>query len=104
MVVKWAIWKYPLRLEENVQAVYMPYYANVLSVQLQQGKIALYVQVAINMETGDPFIDKEFKQFQILATGQEIEGQSYADLRYIGTVQLENGMTFHIHEVRGSGS
>lgn len=80
------IWKYILELKD-IQDVKMPFGANVLNAQLQDGKITLWAKV-------QSFNSPEPRRFIINGTGHELNDEG--DI-YIGTVQ-QLPFVWHIFE------
>lgn len=80
--------KYALALEDN-QIIEMPENANILTVQMQNGKPHLWATINIK----ERLVKRKFK---IIGTGQEFDEHG---LRYIGTFQLYAGdLIFHLFE------
>ena len=83
------IWKYPLSPRE-VQDLSMPDGAEILTVQTQKEQVCLWAKV-------DPQAPKVIRTFGVFGTGWEIV--TTASMRYIGTVQLEDGdFVYHVFE------
>lgn len=86
------IWKYPLEFAGYVQTFEMPVGAEVLTAQVQHGRICLWALVE------DKLPAVYDRNFIILGTGHENREQG--ELKYVATVQMENGsLIFHIFEL-----
>lgn len=72
----------------KTQSIWMPGYANVLDVQLQDGKPVLWALV-------DPTIPNEERRFQLVWTDEEMSNLEYAG--YISTFQA-GSMVWHLFE------
>lgn len=81
------IWKYKLRIEE-FQEIKMPYGAEILTVQIQDGAPHVWAMVDTN-EPGDR------RHIETVATGDKL---SDGPRKYIGTYQLETGLVLHAYE------
>lgn len=83
------IWKYQLEIIDS-QMIPMPYGAEMLSVQLQNGYPCLWVLV----ETKNRKVPIWIHTYEI---GHEI--QDHINLEYISTYQIiEKGLVFHVFE------
>ena len=74
------IWKFNLRIDDDIQTISMPEGAQILSVGLQQGKPMIWAEV-------DSEADNESRRFWILGTGQPITKTIFAR-EFIGTFQI----------------
>lgn len=80
------VYKYELIITDGVQKIAMPGEAKVLHLETPtHGVIWLWALV-------DPAVEYEHRQFQIFATGAEVQGQ------YIGTV-TPFPLVWHVWEV-----
>ena len=87
--MKRVIYKYPVEFAD-VQKIYLPIGAQILSVQVQDGKP--YIWACIN-----PEVEIEPRQFRLYGTGQDIEGELV--LKFVGTFQLLGGrLVYHLFE------
>lgn len=87
------IWKYELETLD-LFGLDMPCGAEVLTVQMQNGKPCLWVLV-------DPSKYKENRTFAIHGTGHGVSNAE--NKKYIGTYQLMGGeLVFHLFELRDS--
>ena len=81
------IWKYELKIND-VQEIDIPNHANILDVQVQNGKPCIWARVNS---------DHPLRRTTIhtIATGQEFE---YSNMgAYLGSYQLNNGeLVFHV--------
>ncbi len=84
------IYKYPLKLTAS-QTVFLPYCAEILSVQMQGGLLTLWAEVS-SEAYGDPVQ----RQILICPTG-ESEGD-IDQCRHISTV-LDGTLVWHVFEV-----
>ncbi|HID92537.1 MAG TPA: hypothetical protein EYP60_00440 [bacterium (Candidatus Stahlbacteria)] len=82
------IFKYKLKLVDQ-QKVVLPAQYQMLSVQEQDGKLVLWAMVPMN--TPDTST-----QIRIIGTGNLIEGDPLLD--FIDTVQMPNGLVWHVFE------
>ena len=82
------IWKYTISPKESLA---MPKGAEVLTVQTQNGDICLWALV-------DPQNKLEERYFEVYGTGHDIYCDMGIERKYIGTVQLNNGLVFHVFE------
>jgi len=84
------IFKYELEATD-VQTVSMPFAAEILSAQVQHGRIRIWAKV-------DPTRDCEGRTIVIAGTGHEIN-EPGGRLVFIDTVQLHGGsLVFHVFE------
>lgn len=84
------IWKYELKTTD-VQQVYMPIGAEILTVQTQLERPCLWALV-------DPQAEKETRGIMIYGTGHPVPTEPYPH-KYIGTYQLSDGsLVFHVFE------
>jgi len=81
------VWKYVLSLavEQHVQ---MPRDAEILSVQLQHGRITMWVRCLPDEK------DTVFRQILMSGTGQ-LDAPDF-DYEHIGTVQTPDGYVWHL--------
>ncbi len=92
VMATYRIFKYPVSLTDDV-VVEMPESAEVLGVQVQQGKAVMWALV-------DPDASAIARRFRLVGTGHPINGQERYQLRYVGTFQLAEGsLVFHLFEV-----
>lgn len=81
------IYKYQLEVTDE-QVIKMPAYAEILTVQIQDGIPCIWVAV------NTVFADRDYK-IRTIGTGNPIEKEFKG--RYIGTYQLQNGsLVFHV--------
>jgi hypothetical protein len=84
------VYKYEVPLADDF-AIEMPMGAQILSFQVQNGGPVLWALV-------DPDARHMKRHFRLAGTGHKID-QAPADLRFIGTVQLQGGaLVFHLFE------
>jgi hypothetical protein len=82
------IYKYPILVVDE-QTVIMPFGAEILTVQMQNGQPCLWALV----DTSNPINQRHI---QVRGTGHDCSDAG----RYIGTFQMENGeLVFHVFEV-----
>jgi hypothetical protein len=86
------IWKYTLN-QPDVNKIEMPKGAEILSVQLQDGKICLWALL-------DPEAEKEIRSFGLIGTGNFIKQE---ESQYIATLQFEKifahfNQVYHLFE------
>lgn len=79
------IHKYTLGVTDT-QVILMPINAEIVSIQNQNDTITLWAIVDTNTNI-------EQVTFSIYGTGHPITGM---DERYIGTVQMDNGLVWHV--------
>jgi len=85
------IWKYEMGITVK-QKLEMPVNAEILTVQIQEGKPCLWALV-------DPNEKKEIRTFETFGTGSPIYCDMEIDRKYIGTCQLYDGsLILHIFE------
>jgi hypothetical protein len=82
------IWKYEFKGGSMMWE--MPRSAEILAVQYQREVLCLWARV-------DPNKPTESRWFQVYGTGHEIE--SGPALRYVGTVQQNSLLVWHVFEV-----
>lgn len=83
------IWKYPLS-SDDIQTIYMPEGARMLSVQLQHGTPQLWALC-------DECADKKQRRVAIYGTGCLIPNEPG---RYIDTFQINSGeLVFHVFDI-----
>jgi hypothetical protein len=83
------VWKYRLVWEE-IQKITMPYGAEILCIQLQDGIPTAWVRVDEDSEPSE-------RTIAVVGTGHAAPG--YAEARYIDTVQ-KDGFVWHFFEPR----
>lgn len=84
-----SIWKFNFQIEDNFQ-IEMPKGAEILSVQSQNDKPALWAICDIHAE-------KEKRNFSIIGTGHRM---NMDDKKYIGTFQMTEGiLVWHLFEI-----
>lgn len=85
------IWKFDLETLD-IQGVLMPKYAEILTVQRQQGNLCMWALV-------DPKEEKEPRFFEIFGTGHPIKPNTNVSMSYIDTYQERDGLLiFHLFE------
>ena len=88
---KQIIWKFNLNILATSQTIRMPIGAEILTVQIQDGKPCLWAEV-----DGDGKVLTEPRFIQVYETGQAMIGMSW-DRKYIATIQI--GQTvYHVFE------
>ena len=88
------IYKYELEVTDS-QEISLPPSASILSAQVQQGKVCLWVR----LYPAELYL-ADAREIRIYGTGHPIEPT--LNLRFIDTVQLANGsLVFHVFEVLG---
>ena len=76
---------------EELNEIRLPADAEILTVQNQRNKICMWVKL-------DKSSQRVVRKFSVLGTGWDIV--SKYKLKYIGTVQLEDGLlVFHVFEL-----
>lgn len=86
------IYKYELELSDS-QTIYMPKGAEILTVQVQDGRPVIWVLVAPSKGRA-----KEERMIETFGTGNPIESENI-ERRYIGTYQMMGGsLIFHVFE------
>lgn len=84
------IYKYLVEIQDE-QTIYLPIGAQILSVQVQNGKPYIWACVRLDVEI-------EARRFRLYGTGHNIEGENV--LKYLGTFQLLGGrLVYHLFEV-----
>ena len=83
------IYKYPLKMQA-LQNVVLPKQADVLTVAYRYDKLVLWAMVNPDAAL------KEHRGIEILCTGQPLTDR---ERTYISTVQVMNGMVYHIFEI-----
>jgi hypothetical protein len=83
-----SIWKFGLELTE-VQTIYMPEGADILSVQNQNGSLCIWALLS-------PTAPKVGRHFKVIGTGHKIE--TLADHKWIATV-IQDQFVWHIFEI-----
>lgn len=85
------IYKYELQIVDD-QLIDLPLYAELLTVQMQNGRPRLWAVVDTELKT-------EKRYIRIHGTGHSIS--SVGVLKYISTFQMEGGsLIFHVFEVK----
>lgn len=85
------IWKYPLE-PRDVQTIQMPKRAQILTVQNQREQICLWAVV----DPGEPL---RLGKIRILGTGHTHSPEFFDHLRYIGSIQQDEGrLVWHVFE------
>jgi hypothetical protein len=90
-----AVYKYPVEVVD-VFTMRMPKGAELLCVQVQNGRPYLWARVVI--DAGHPSTERSFR---LAGTGHLIEGRmpSDSDGDYVGTFQLRDGaLVFHVFD------
>lgn len=83
------VYKYPVEICD-VQTIHLPVGAQIISVQVQNGKP--YIWACIN-----PSVEIEPRLFRLYGTGHNIEGTNV--LKFVGTFQLLGGrLVYHLFE------
>lgn len=82
------IYKYPI--ERNSESLSMPKGARILSCQIQNGTPTIWALV-------DPDESPELRMIEVYGTGHSINAGA-SQMVFIGTVQMNNGLVFHIFE------
>ena len=82
------IYKYKLAIEDN-PVIAMPVGAKTISAGGQNGELVIWAEVDLPGENRDRY-------FVILGTGMEIPCRP---IRFINTVQMKNGLVWHVYEV-----
>lgn len=86
------IYKYPVHLDDRFE-IEMPEAAQILDVQVQQGKPVMWALVY-------PEAPKVRRTFRLIGTGHPIEIEEWGRLAHLGTFQYANGtMVFHLFEL-----
>lgn len=89
-----SIWKFNLKIDDDIQTILMPKGADILTADLQHGKPTIWAEV-------NPEAEKESRRFWILGTGQNIP-KSIFERQYIGTFQIVGSvgsLVGHVFEV-----
>lgn len=84
------IYKYPLKIQDK-QELSLPSPARALSVGVQGGKLVLWAVVDPDGTVFQPC------QIVIYGTGHPIEDEG--EYKFLGTVQMPNGLVWHVFEV-----
>jgi hypothetical protein len=92
------IWKFELEVTDN-QTISMPKDAEILSIQIQDGKPVIWVLV-------NPEEDEEPRVFDMFGTGHPIPTGFGINRNFIGTVQIvqkihemyDRWLAFHVFE------
>ncbi|MHB8387575.1 MAG: DUF7352 domain-containing protein [Acidiferrobacteraceae bacterium] len=91
----WVIWKYPLPVTGDFY-LDLPANTEILSAQAQQDKPQMWVR----RSPADPDARIIRRNFQIVATGEEVEHSRFEHWNHIDTFQLLDGeLVFHLFEV-----
>jgi hypothetical protein len=77
------IWKFSIDLQQE-QGVEIPKGAQVLTAQIQRSKISLWAKV-------DPHAPHILMTVLVLATGQDCDEKTFKEMRYLSTVQSNQG-------------
>lgn len=83
------IWKFELNPYDTVKS--MPKGADILSIQIQDGKICFWAWCESTAE-------KEDRKFIIIGTGNQIKHLKRDCCTFLGTIQ-EPGLVWHIFEI-----
>lgn len=83
------IYKYPLGFSES-EYVSMPQGARILHVGEQRGALILWAQVQVGQHE-----QNEQRTFCVYGTGHPLQRD---DLLYLATVQMQNGLVWHVFE------
>jgi hypothetical protein len=87
--MKKTIWKFPLTITD-FQEIEMPSTAEILCVQLQDGKPCIWALVY-------PEAKKDIRTFATYGTGHDFPPHTEIKQTYIGTYQLP-GLVYHLFE------
>lgn len=88
-----SVWKFPLKVEDQFH-VQMPVDAEILSVQVQRGAVCAWALCPVS-----PDAPKAPRYFVCVGTGHEYVDHYFQSLRFLGTVQLNEGdLVFHYFE------
>lgn len=82
------IWKFVVP-EIDTMKLQMPIGAQIVSVQNQNNVVTFWALV-------DPKAEKETRYFTIYGTGHSFKD----DCHYIGTVQMNYGLVWHLFEIK----
>lgn len=85
------IFKYTLKVEERLQKILMDLDGEILTVQIQNNEITMWVLV-------NPEKNMEERYFEVFGTGQSIYYDMGIDRKYINTCQDSLGLVWHIFE------
>ena len=88
------IYKYNL-LPERTQKIELPAGARVLSAGAQGEDIVIWAMVDLDTK------EKEIRSLVVLGTGHQFEGDTAHYLHLINTVQMPDGLVFHVFEDTG---
>jgi hypothetical protein len=81
------VFKYPLQLISGAQTIKMPYEADVVFVDMQNGILTIWAEV----DTEEEVIDRGFEVF---GTGHSIpDGRTF-----VGTAHSPDGYLWHVYE------
>lgn len=83
------IWKFTLELTD-IQPLFMPEKAEILTVQNQDNRICLWAIV-------NPELPSEERSFEVHGTGHSIYYDMGMDRKYIGTAQM-GALVWHVFE------
>jgi len=84
------ILQYELKVEGK-QSIFMPAQAKVLTVQMRHEKPCIWVEV-------NPEYAPEFRIFETFYAGQKMIEDMGVERKYIGTYQINDGVTCHVYE------
>lgn len=82
------VFKYPIDLREW-NYIDMPIGAKILSLQVQADVPCIWALV-------EPDMEHQTRKFLVVGTGHEVDPGSS---KFIGTVQMANGLVWHIFEI-----
>ena len=84
------IFKYAIDCDKRRQVIFLPEFAEILSVQIQHGECQLWALV-------DPDQEIKARTIRVLITGAYIDDSEC--LKFLGTVQLHDGaIVLHVFE------
>jgi len=84
------IWKFPMAIQDDVD-IAMPVGAEILTFQVQDKTPTIWAAV-------DPNQPLELRCFLIVGTGHPMTNTYIGLLEYIGTIQGEMGLVWHLFE------
>ena len=88
------VYKFGLRAIDEVQLLDLGDTAQVVHVGEQVGEICLWVEKELD-PLNDPF---EPWRFLVVGTGQQLDNGGKAYHEYVGTVQMSNGLVWHVYQ------